>query len=318
MPLLVFGTAETTFDHIWSVSLQTPGTAMSQFRRPLIPKGPLKITKQDVFDYLKTIPPVSYKGNLETHVLLQAPRAFAAPTTLLLFVVTFLPYGSLWAVSETLSLLFTTEPFALREDSISSLMGGPFMIMTILVSLVAYYKPYQARFDKEKHFVTLIAGTAFFMSGLLSFGLATTPNLLNTVSAFNYPLLAFLLALLAAGFTALDATVSPLIFNSSQFTSSNLYSCLRNVADMSAGVSCLRTLFAGILVQAVPSAVAADRGELARHAVGLSCAQVLVALGAGAVWWVWGDRVRRWDGRVMGLVDLSMLRRNESFFEYDD
>ncbi|PKS07378.1 hypothetical protein jhhlp_005980 [Lomentospora prolificans] len=318
VPLLIFGAAESTFDHVWSVSLQTPASAISQFQRPLIPRGPLKITKEDVLSYLKTIPPASYKGNLETHTLLQAPRAFVAPTTILLFAVTLLPYGSLWAMAETVSLLFTTEPFALREDSISSLMGGPFMIMIILVSLVTYYKPYQAQFDKRKHFITLIAGTSLFMSGLLSFGLVTTPNLLSQASGFNYPLLAFLLALLAAGFSALDATVSPLIFHSSQFTSSNLYTCLRNVADMSAGVGCLRTLFTGILVQAIPSAVEASRGALARHAVALACTQVLLAGAAGTVWWIWGDRVRRWDGRVMGLVDLSMLRRNESFFEYDD
>lgn len=318
VPLVVFGTAESTFDHSWSISLRTPGTAKSQFRQPLIPRGPLKITRQDVLDYLKTIPASSYKGSMEAHTLLQAPRAFAAPTTVLLCAVTFLPYGSLWVLTETVSLLFTTEPFALREDSISSLMGGPFMIMTVVVSLVAYYDPFQAQFNKPKHFAALAVGTALFMSGLLSFGLVTTPNLLSQASGFNYPLLAFLLALLAAGFSTLDATVSPLIFNSAQFTSSNLYTCLRNVADMSAGVSCLRTLFAGILVQTVPSAVEVSRSALARHSVALACTQVLVVAIAISAWSLCCERVRRLDGRVMGLVDLSMLRRNASFFEYDD
>jgi len=32
---------------------------------------------------------------------------------------------------------------------------------------------------------------------------------------------------------------------------------------------------------------------------------------------VWGENVRRWDGRVMGLVDLDMLKRNGSFFDTD-
>lgn len=312
LPLMAFGTAETTFDHAWSISLQTPSTA-NRFQRPsLIPRGPLRISREQLMDYLRSIPPWKYKGSMDKHTLFQAPRALAAPTTMLVFGASFLPYGGLWAFAGILSLLFPELP----ESSVGSLMAGPFVLSTLVLTASRLYKPYAANFNKTTNLATLAAGTTFSLAGILSFGLLTSRSLLSD-SPFNYPLLSFLLALLAAGSTALDATGPPLIYNSSQYTSSNLYSCLRNVADMTAGATALRALFAGIILQAVAVAVEASEDALATHAVGIAGGQALAVVCSAGVWVVFGERVRRWDGRVMGLVDLSILKGNASFFEYD-
>lgn len=309
---MALGTAETTFDHAWSVSLQTPSTA-NRFQHPsLIPRGPLRVSKEQVMEYLRSIPPWGYQGSTDTHTLLQAPRALAAPTTMMVFGASFLPYAGLWALTGILSLVFSD----LSESSVGSLMAGPFVLSTLVLTASRLYKPYAANFNKLTNLATLAAGTALSLAGILSFGLLTSRSLLSD-GTFNFPLLSFLLALLAAGSTALEATGPPLIYNSSQYTSSNLYSCLRNVADMTAGATALRALFAGIILQAVAVAVEGSEGALASHVVGIAGGQALVVLGIAGVWVVFGERVRRWDGKVMGLVDLSILKGSASFFEYD-
>lgn len=305
--LLAFGAPETTFDHAWSVSLQAP-TSKTPQRRSLIPPGPICITKESVVRYLKTVPPWGYKGKADAHTLLEAPRAFVAPTTLLIAATTTLPFASLWASASTLSLLFSD----LSEASLGVLMAGPFVLTTLVIALTRVSSTYAARFRKAANLVGLGMGTALFLSGIFSFAF-----LASREGGWSYPLLSFLLALLAAGSAALEATGAPLIHESAEYTSSNMYSALRNAADMSAGSTSLRTLFSGVAMQAVAMAVEGSRGEVAMHAVGLGVGQVVVAGGCVGVWVFLGERVRRWDGRVMGLVDLSILKGNASFFEHD-
>jgi hypothetical protein len=44
---------------------------------------------------------------------------------------------------------------------------------------------------------------------------------------------------------------------------------------------------------------------------------VVVSLGVGAAWWFWDEVFRRVDGRIMGCVDMSLLKRTGSFFDDD-
>jgi hypothetical protein len=85
---------------------------------------------------------------------------------------------------------------------------------------------------------------------------------------------------------------------------------------MAAGVACWRALVAGIFVMAVPGVVWCWEG-LKGFCIGIGIAQVVVAATVGTVWWVCGEAVKRWDGRVMGLVDLEGLKRTGSFFDLD-
>lgn len=193
------------------------------------------------------------------------------------------------------------------------------------------------RFTPKTHVWTIALGSLLTFIGILTFGLHITsaltprpdedPVLAATTSVYalgylaprvNLPAVSFVLGLLAAGAYALDAAVRPAVAASTAFTSSNLGVALRNTADMSAGVACWRTLFAGVFVLVLPGAVWASRDGLKEVCIGIGIAQMVVGAVLGMVWWLWGEGlVRRWDGRVMKLVNLEMLRRNGSFFDMD-
>jgi hypothetical protein len=211
-------------------------------------------------------------------------------------------------------------------------MVGVFCLATSTVAAFAFYRSFHANFSPRTNVITLAAGTCLVVTGLLAFGL----DLHKTASEIprdddgsfgeaarayialnlSYPLLGILLGLLAAGTYVLNATVCPLIWRSTQFTSSNLNVCIRNVADMNAGVTCWRNLFAGIFVMVLPGALQSTNG-LKSNVIGISVAQVLVTAGVAALWWFYDENIRRMDGNIMGLIDLSMLKRAGSFFDHD-
>jgi hypothetical protein len=85
---------------------------------------------------------------------------------------------------------------------------------------------------------------------------------------------------------------------------------------MNAGVACWRNLLSGVFVLGVPAAIFTWTG-LEQTVIGLSLGQILAAAGVAGAWWFYDENIRRLDGRVMGLVDLSMLKQTGSFFDLD-
>ncbi|KXH60617.1 major facilitator superfamily transporter [Colletotrichum nymphaeae SA-01] len=329
IPLILFGAPETAYDRWSSGSVaQTPASGVSWMSRPPKPLG--KPSVEEVKAYLRTMKPLSFTGMTDVRTLLQAPRAFVAPTTLLLFVITFIPYCALWSLTESLSLLFFPMPWMLRENSIGSLMAAPFIFSILTATGLAVYQKRHVGYSPYHTFCTLAGGTALAATGILAFGLKTNAVMsevadedpasvfkLDGVGAhLSFPLLSFLLGFLAAGATVVDTAIRPIIWRSTQFTSSNMNVCLRNVADMNAGVTCWRNLFAGIFVMTIPNAIVMWAG-LKSTVIGLGVAQILVAIAVCCAWWLYDEQVRRMDGHVMGLVDLSMLKRTGSFFDTD-
>ncbi|GJD00610.1 major facilitator superfamily transporter [Colletotrichum higginsianum] len=329
VPLLVFGAPETSFERWFSFSMaQTPASSVSWTSKYPKPLG--KPSVENVKAYLRTMKPFSFSVDPDLATLLQAPRAFVAPTTLLLVVVTFMPYCALWGLTESLSLLFSPMPWMLNESAIGSLMAAPFVFAVVTVCGLGFYRKRPADHTPYDTVSILAAGTALAAAGILAFGLETygvmsASGASGTADAFkmdgvglrlSFPLLSFLLGLLAAGVAVLDGAVRPVIWRSTQFTSSNMGVCLRNVADMHAGVACWRNLLAGVFVMVLPNAVVVWAG-LKAIVVGLGVTQILVGAGMCGAWWFYDDYVRGLDGRVMGLVDLSMLRRAGSFFDTD-
>jgi hypothetical protein len=339
VPLIIFGAPETNFDRAWNSLIQTPATSYSAWKvsQPLRPRG--KISKESIKEYLGKMKPISYEGMTDMRTVLQAPRAFVAPTTGLLVLATFLPYSLLWGFSETLSQLFMPMPFMLLPNSLGALMAGPFLLAVGVVAFFSFYQPYHKNFTPYTTVVTLAAGTFLAAAGILAFGLKVNDNMAQLPSTDNdvadaadattnmfssdtagsrlsFPLLSILLGFLAAGVYLLDGVSRPLIWRSTQFTSSNYGVCLRNVCDMGAGTQCWRSLLAGIFVIALPNAFYFG-GGLKSTAIGVGVAQILLTAGLAAVWWFFDENIRRMDGKVMGLVDLSMLKRAGSFFDDD-
>lgn len=344
VPAITLGAPETVFDRAYTLA-QTPITGLSttSSRYKVLPLAPRKTFSLESFNnYIVKMKPYSYNtGYCDSRILLQAPRAFIAPTTIFLFLISFLPYCALWGLSSSLSLLFHPMPFALSSARIGVLLTGPWMLATAAVAVfvlvlkgwwngAAATKPLQM-FTPKTHMVALAVGSLLSFIGVLTFGLHIDASMtrpddddgMTSVFALqylgqnvNFPAVSFMLGLLATGVCVLDATARPLIRASTMFTSSNLGVALRNTTDMGAGVGVWRQLFAGIFVVAVPNAVWSWDG-LRNVCMGIAITQVMVAAVLGCVWWLWEEHVRRWDGRVMRLVDLDMLKRTGSFFDTD-
>lgn len=327
--LLIFGAPETMFDRSMSI-LQTPATSYSAKHMPMLPRG--GITWQSIQEYVKTAAkPYTYSASaLDISPLLQACRAMIAPTTLMLFVVSFLPFCALWGLSSSLSLLFSPMPFVLRPASIGALMAGPFVLSTASAAAFALWSRWHKAFVPKHNVAAIAAGSITAFVGLLTFGLyidkcmsmpqnasATAWTIDGAASkSLHFPVVSFVLGLLAAGVYMLDATVRPLIKRSTQFTSSNLAVALRNTADMDAAVGIWRSLSAGVFVIALPNAVWFWDG-LKSASIGISVAYLITGGAVAAAWLFWDENLRRLDGRVMGCVDLALLKRTGSFFDVD-
>ncbi|KAK1985479.1 major facilitator superfamily transporter [Colletotrichum cereale] len=326
IPLLVLGAPETAYGRWFPSSrAQTPASSVPWMSKPPKPLG--KPSVEEIKAYLGTMRPVSFYGTADLRTLLQAPRAFIAPTTLLLVLVTFMPYCTLWGLAESLALLFSPMPWMLDASGVGSFMAAPFVLAVLTVTGCALYRKRHTDYTNIDTVCILGGGSALAATGILAFGL-TTHDVMTAAAGtgvfrmggvgttLSFPMLSFLLGLLAAGVAVLDAAIRPIIWRSTQFTSSNLNVCLRNVADMDAGVACWRSLLAGVFVMAVPNAVVVWAG-LKATVVGLGSAQLVFGAVMCGAWWVYDDYVKGLDGQVMGLVDLSMLKRTGSFFDAD-
>ncbi|KAI1101827.1 MFS general substrate transporter [Jackrogersella minutella] len=323
--LLVLGAPETTYDRVVS-DTQPPTLQRSQALWPNV-----RYTKEAALAYVAKMKPWSYQANeIQLPLILQAPRAMLAPTTGLLLAVTLLPYAGFWSLINSLSLLFSPLPFMLPSAPLGALMTGPFFLATPVAVVLAFPLFYK-RFTPIVHLTTLAVGTAIASIGMLGFGLYLAGSMetptdgsakpfstpwdlgLNRVSL---PVASFLLGLLAVGTMGLDATIRPIIQRSTAFTSANLAVGLRNTADMHGGLTCLRNFITGAFIIGLPNAVLMWDG-LKATALGIGITQIGVTAAACGVYWYWDENVRRLDGRVMGLIDLSILKRTASFFDTD-
>ncbi|KAI1635074.1 hypothetical protein F4809DRAFT_473698 [Biscogniauxia mediterranea] len=327
IPLIVFGVPETTFDRS-SLDAAPPTLARSQSFWP-----GRTLTKKAALDYIGKMKPWSYKAKtIDPALIMQAPRAMVAPSTLLLFVATLIPHAGLWGLASSVSLLFSPMPFVLPEAILGALMVGPFILATT-TALASGLSCFQRRFTPTVHLTALAMGTALASVGLLGFGLyleglmrmpadgprnptSTLWDLRFVGERISFPVVSLLLGLLAAGSVALDDAAAPVVRRSTAFTSANVAVGLRNTADMHAGLACLRSVAAGAFVIGVPNAVWAWDG-LRATALGMGVTQVFLGAALCAVWWYWDEDIRRLDGRVMGLVHLSDLKdlRQMSFVE---
>lgn len=331
IPLLILAAPETMFDRSNSM-LKTPTTGLSTgVGSKFPPWARRRVTKATVINYIKNVArPVSYRGpsegSISTDVLLQAPRAMVAPTTVLAFAASFLPYSLLWGFSASLSGLFEPAPASLSPATIGPLLTFTLVLSTTAVAVFALWPSWSqtmAAFKtRSTHIYVLGGGSMLSFIGILGFGLYVS----NTnASSLRFSAVSFLLGLLAAGAYILDAPAKPLLKRSAQFTSPNLATSLRSIADMDVGLAVWRALSAGIFAMAIPSAVvgSSSAAGLKGTGIGVSVVQVLVAAGLAAVWWIWEENIRKLDGRTMGCrVDLTFLNSRASlqgsFFETED
>jgi hypothetical protein len=332
VPMMVLGAPETNYDRTYSATAPTPATGTS-YNVGQIRQNPYRAFSMAWCKvYLKhQIKPVTYRypGRINASAILQPWRAFIAPTTLLTFLLTFLPSATLWGLGSSLSLFFSPLPFLLSPSSVAALLTGPWLLGAIVTGFFVLYTPWQTRLSPKLLTIGIAAGTALFFAGLLGFGLHLANTMMSNTttsssvfaqgfldSRVSLPALGFLLGLLAAGVNILEATGRPAIRLSTGFTSSSLGLAMRNSADMDAAAVFWRALMAGVFAMGLPNAVWSWDG-LRATTIGISIVQIFIAAGVAAVWWFCGESVRRLDGSVMKLIQLDMLKTSVSFFDTD-
>ncbi|KAI0432769.1 hypothetical protein F5Y09DRAFT_329415 [Xylaria sp. FL1042] len=327
MPLVILGAPETTYmrSSFDQSNDNFPTLTRSQSRLPTI-----TFSKDAVLDYLRDVKWQPYKAIMvDRTLIMQAPRAAVAPSTILLFVITILPYVSVWGLTSSLSLLFSPAPFNLVPSSIGAIFFTPFLLGTgAVVGLSWVFRRH--RISCTIHLLILAVGATFASIGILGFGLyimgsaqragqgggVVVSGLVFARNSISFPVISFLLGLLALGSATLDGTIQPVVQQSTAFTSANMNVALRNIADMQAGLMALRNLVAGAFVLGLPATVSTAEG-LRGSAIGMGVVQIFVTAAAAAVYFDLGEYIRRADGVVMGLVDLSGLKHRGSFFDAD-
>lgn len=331
IPMLVFGCPETAFDRVRAatpIDSAEPAAPCAWLLRERLSKQNLVHDFQNLRPHLEMARPYSFSSPVTLSTILQAPRALAAPTTWLVFLISFIPYVSLWSLATTIALIVTPMPLMLGPATIGTLMTGPWLIATAVVAAFCFLPQYHQRFTQRVNAATLACGTILTITGITVFGMTVWRAMTRGIDGTSWlvnpdagnelslPVLSFLVGLLAAGVYTLDGTTRPLIARSASFTSSSMPVAQRTVGDMHAGVVVLRNMMAGVFILALPDAVSRFTG-LRAAVIGLSSAQAgVVALIAG-VWWFYEENIWRMDGKVMGLVDLSMLKKSHSFFDAD-
>lgn len=329
IPLLAFGAPETAFDRVRAITpVDEPAPARPWLLRERLSKANLVHDFENLKPYLHMARPYAFSSPITLSTILQAPRAMIAPTTWLVFLLSFIPYVTLWSLAGTIALLVTPMPLMLGPTTIGTLMVGPWLIATIVVASFCFLRQYNEAFTQRINIITLAAGTTVVIIGVTTFGMTIWRAMTRGIDGTSWlvnpnagdelslPVLSFLVGLLAGGVYVLDATTRPLIARSASFTSSSMPVAQRTIGDMHAGVVVLRNLTAGIFILAIPEAVASFSG-LRATVIGLSSTQAGVVTCIAAAWWFYEENIWRVDGKIMGLVDLSMLKKSHSFFETD-
>ncbi|KAH6608553.1 major facilitator superfamily transporter [Trichoderma cornu-damae] len=331
IPLLALAAPETAFDRSKAAIATTP---VLSFAFPWVPRqAHRELSRGSVVDYVREMRPWSYAGDRSISTSIQAPRALAAPTTTLVFIVTALPHCALWGLVASLSLLLSPSPINLPPSILGTLLTGPWVLAVLLVVGIGFYRSAHHKFTRRVSSLTVACGALLALIGLLSFGLdvgsfmgwpASPSNGEDRAALFtpeasrelNLPVLSLQLGLLAAGAYTLEATARPLLARSASFTASSMAAAQRSIGDMHSWVVILRNLFAGAFVLAVPHVVS-KAGGLKALMIGLGTAQVVIATLALLLWRFCEKAIWRLDGKAMGLVNLRMPHPEESFFDTD-
>ncbi|PHH59380.1 hypothetical protein CDD81_3339 [Ophiocordyceps australis] len=334
LPLLVLGAPETAFDRPapGSSPMRTPGLDFNMPRR----RYPWRLGHwfhgRLVLAYLKQMKPVSYHGHVSMSTFLQAPRAFVAPTTGLLALLSLIPYSTLWGLALSLALLVSPAPLNLSPPRIGVLMAGPWLLASAVVGAFCFYRGFHSHFTRPISYTLVAAGSFLLLIGLLSFGLGLYNFMLSqplrgpmmlfqpfssqAASQLSPALLSFQLGVLAAAVCVIDTATRPVLARSASFTSPRIAVAHRSMADMNAGLVVMRSLAASAFVAAMPSLVSSPSG-LKDLAIGLAVTQAVISLAVVLLWHFFEKTIWRADGRIMGLVDLRMLKYTGSFFDYN-
>ncbi|KAK0665617.1 major facilitator superfamily domain-containing protein [Cercophora samala] len=352
IPAIALGCPETVFDRAYTLSAAasaapTPGTGLSSFGltgkyKTSLPLAPYKLLSwETVWTYLAKLHPYTYSAPVTPSLLLQAPRAMLAPTTILLFLISFLPVSALWSFSSSLSLIFHPLPLNLPPSSIGAFFAGPLILSAIpVVVFNLFHQKYSTIFTTtpKTHLVVMAIGSVLSFIGILAFSLHISSSLtpsdpdfpLATEKKVSLPAVGFVFGLLAMGAATLEQGLQRVsVGASTAFTSRNLGVKMRNEVDMGFGVEFYRRVMMGVFVMGTQTGNWVVWEGLRGLGLGLGISVMVVGGLVGVGWWLWGDRIKGGDGWAVGGVVVDFLgegsnnnneggvKRSGSFFDVD-
>ncbi|RFU26363.1 hypothetical protein B7463_g9969, partial [Scytalidium lignicola] len=298
--LLVFVTPETSFDRSLAQNLadgQKPGlsTTISASAPP----------SSKFRSYLHNLHPMPYRKRFNTAITLAPIRSIAAPSVLLAFLLT----GSLLATAQglafSISLIFSNSPIFLFPERI-----GYLFILPVSLSLLSYASSCLLSRMRNRSSATTpiipartLVGTApgivIGVAGLLSFGIYTAMNLSSFEYTISLKVVSLLLGIMTSGATVLS-------FYSTKYLDvvSTKYSSPSSSPDpvLTTSHATLQTLLSGIFIIAFPMWIS-PKSEMATGlkttVIALTVSQIVVASSILALLWVKGEKVRKFDERVL-------------------
>ncbi|KAI9158269.1 MFS-type transporter [Paramyrothecium foliicola] len=317
IPLLLLGAPETAFDRSnasTAPSNSPPVSPIEQSEKsPAWP--PVWLNKENVVAYLYKMKPLQYKGEFALPIILQGPRALITPTVGLIFLLSFIPFSAIWSIAVSVPLLLSSRPLRFTPTVLGTILTGPWIISTVVVAVFSAYRPYHKKFNPLINAAIISVGALLFLIGILAFGLHTHDVMARgpriAREEIDPAVLSLLLGIAAGGLYTIDATTHPLIVRSASFTCSTMTVAQRSIADMHAGVVVLRNFVVAIFILTIPTALSTLSG-LKSTVIGVGVVQLFVAGGVAAAWWFFDEPIRRADGKIMGLVDLSLFKDVES------
>ncbi|PFH60993.1 hypothetical protein XA68_18466 [Ophiocordyceps unilateralis] len=311
LPLLLLGAPETVFDR------SGPGPVVSG------PAPPMQLAGY-VRHVIRLRRPWSSSSASSA---LQAARAIVAPSTCLVSALSAVPYAALWGLAAVGAMVVTPQPLGLGPVAVGALLSGPWLLASAVVGgLACFYRGFHDRFTRRASCIVVAVGAFLVVVGLLSFGLgldnfmiraksspASSPPFFTPTAArqLSPPLLALQLGILAAGIHVLDTATRPLLARSASFTSPTVAAAHRSIGDMHAAIVAIRSLAAAIGIAALPAM------PLRPAVIAMTVVHTLVVPAVLFLCSYAGEAVWRADGRVLGQVDVRLLKQSGSFFDHD-
>ncbi|RDA85400.1 hypothetical protein CP532_1945 [Ophiocordyceps camponoti-leonardi (nom. inval.)] len=344
LPLLFLASPETVYDRssssssssssFSSFSPPSPTAMINKEKRPHQRSTPSAPPTRSYLDKLlrlrrpSSLPSSSSSSSSPKSLQLQSLRALIAPSTCLVSALSAIPCASLWGLSAIASVVVSPQPLSLSPVSIGALLAGPWLLSTAVVGgLACFYRGFHDRFNRRASCVVVAVGAFLVIVGILSFGLGLENFMIKSSSSskpssppfftpsaarqLSPPLLALQLGILASGLHVLDTATRPFLARSASFTSPTVAAAHRSIGDMHAAVVAVRSLAAalGIAALTVASLRPAVIAMAVIHALVVPAVLGLSSYASETVW--------RADGRVLGLIDMRLLKHSGSFFDYD-
>lgn len=327
--LLAFATPETTYHRFSTYSV-----GLSNFQTTITTGTPTQTGFKAYLSTLRlTTSNSTSKFSISTALL--PLRALAAPSTILTFLLTAPLLATAFGIAHLLSELFSPQPIMAFPTAIGLMFTVP-LVASLLTyakaSLITYFLSRSSKsHPASKDLVVAIPALLLAFIGTLAFGLYTESTLApvtkmkGVLSAFYAQGQDLSQRVVSVVFGILVSGAVMLSFAGTSHLRASAHSEVESDA-LEGAHHALQEVLIGIFVIAVPMWIPGGSYMTARlkdASIALAVVGMVTGSTAGALLWVFGEKVDNIDGRVLGrraremdmAAQMGKWKSTESFFE---